>query len=291
MRVLIRCFACLLLAVGLKAEKWEAAVDANLSVTQNAYSDSWQGGEAGSVSWNSNFNAMAQKPLHAKVHNKNTLKVGFGQTHTQNSRSRDWLSPVKSTDLADFESVLRFTLGAFVDPFAGGRAETQFFDARDAGHTTVVNPLTITESIGVARVIVKKVKTEWTARAGAGLRQHVDRNVYDTTGSVYTTSVTKDGGLEFVTEFKSPLAGEKISYNTKLVAFQALYNSKSEEILGLPIEDFWKMPDVNWEHFFSAAIAKYLMINLNVQLLYDKEIDKRVRWKQVLSLSLTYKLL
>jgi hypothetical protein len=55
-------------------------------------------------------------------------------------------------------------------------------------------------------------------------------------------------------------------------------------------EDYWKRPDVAWEVTFSAAVSKYIQTTLFFELLYDKEIDKRARFRDVLGLGVAYKL-
>jgi hypothetical protein len=270
-----------------ESTSWTKAVDTNLTLTQNAYSDNWTRGEAGALSWTFNLNALAEKQVHLKVHNKNTLKLSFGQTHNQSRETKDWAKPVKSTDLIDLESVFRFTLGAFVDPFASGRAETQFYDAGDPAKSRFVNPFTFTESFGIARVLIKQAKREWTTRLGLGLRQHMDRDVL--VGTERETQTSNDGGLLSVTDFKTPLAQERIAFTSKLSLYKALFYSESDALEGLPNEDDWKSPDVNWENTFTAGITHYLMVNLYVQLLYDKEVDLGARFKQTLALGLTYK--
>jgi hypothetical protein len=282
----------IVLASSLSAEPWGLSVDASLMLTETAYSDSWVGGEAGSISWALNSNSLAERQLSPVVHTKNTLKLAFGQTHSQDEESKDWAKPVKSTDLIDLESVLRLTLGGFVDPFLAARAESQFLDASEVEHKKYVNPLKLTESAGVARVLIGLEELEWTARLGAGLRQHVNRDVLvDSASFTRETQTANDGGLEFVTDFKSILADERITYTSKLSIFQALFYSESDELEGLPNEDYWKSPDINWENIFTANITNYLMVNLYSQILYDREIDRRGRIKQTLSLGLTYKLI
>ena len=45
------------------------------------------------------------------------------------------------------------------------------------------------------------------------------------------------------------------------------------------------------DNVFTASLAKYLMVNLYVQVLYDKQIHKSARFQQTLALGLTYKLI
>lgn len=270
---------------------WEVAVDASLMLTQNSYSSNWIGEEVGSISWTFNSNSIAEKQLHAKVHNKSILKLSYGQTYNQDRETRSWSPPSKSTDLIDFESIFRLTLGGFVDPFAAGRIETQFLDARDPTKDRYINPVRFSESFGVAKVLFKEETREWTTRLGGGIRQHLDRGVFNPSTDTREIQTGTDGGIEFVSDFKITLTEEGTAFGSKLTIFQALFYSESEKLKGLPNENYWKSPDINWENTFIASITKYLMVNLYMELLYDKEIDLGARFKETLSLGLTYKLL
>ncbi len=274
------------------AAEWELALDANAMFALNNYSDNWAGGDAGGMNWTANINGMAQKQLAEWLNSKSTLKLAFGQNHTQSAATGDWFVPTKATDLIDLESILRFTLGAFVDPYASGRLESNFYDIRIPSNKRYFNPIKLTESAGVARVLLKEEKREWSARLGMGIRQNIDRDVLVLTPDPLAekeTQSTNDGGVEFVSELRTPLAGDRISYNTKFTAFKALFYSESKDLEGLPNEDYWKAPDIVWDHSFAANITEYLMVNLYIQMLYDKEIDLKGRHKETLSLGLTYK--
>ncbi len=292
MRLLLTVISALLLcAAGAQTEPWKLEADVNLTLNQNAYSDNWVGGEAGSISWAFNSNWLAERQLNPNIHSKSTLKLLFGQTHAQDVETKDWAKPVKSTDLIDLESVMRFTHGWIVDPYAGVRIETQFLDQSDPELARYVNPVKFTESIGIAKVIIKEEKREWNARLGAGVRQYLNRDALNVATDERETLTSNDGGLVFDSEFKTPLASDKITLQSKLTVFQALIYSEKDDLAGLPNGDYWKVPDVNWENIFKAGITKHLMVNLYVQLLYDKEIDPAGRFKQTLALGLTYKLL
>jgi len=285
----------LIITSTLSASPWTLSVDANLTLTQNAYSNNWAGGEAGLLAWALNSNSLAEKQLSPKLNNKNTLKLAFGQIYNQDQNTKEWLDPVKSTDLIDFESVLRFTLGGFVDPFASARLETQFLDVSDTSKNRIFNPINLTEAIGVAKVLVKAEKRELTSRLGFGLKQIINREVLVDTHYFRegrrVTQTSNYGGITFVTDFNTPLAQEKITYTGKLSIFEAVYYSEADELKGLPNENYWQYPDVNWENIFTASITKYLMVNLYLQMLYDKEIDDAVRLKETMGLGLTFKLI
>ncbi|MEO0114552.1 MAG: DUF3078 domain-containing protein [candidate division WOR-3 bacterium] len=272
----------------LFAAPWNLSVDANLTLNQNAYSNNWVGGELGTLAWAFTTNSVAEKQIHPKISNKNTLKLAYGQTYMQEKDTKKWLDPIKSTDLIDFESVLRFTLGGFVDPFIAGRIETQFYDNRDPSLSRFINPLKLTEALGIARIFIKQEKRELSSRLGFGLKQLIDRDVL--VGTNRETQTSNYGGLDFVTDFKTPLAKERITYISKLNVFQAVFYSESNRLPD-SLKNNWKYPDINWENIFTASITKYLMVNLYTQLLYDKEITTSVRIKEGLALGLTFKLI
>ncbi len=294
---------CIMVGSSLCAEPWSTTVDANLTLTQTAYSDNWIGGEAGVLSWTSSADLLAERQLHTRVHNKNTLRLAFGQTYSQDKETKEWSDPLKSTDLIDFETVFRFTFGAFVDPFTAGRIETRFYEEGDADNPRdngrVFNPADFKESVGVAKVLVKEEKRELIARLGAALRQHLDRNVWPDADTVSEmpivpepeTDITTDGGVEFVTDFTTPLAQEQMVFTSRLTLYKALFFSESDELIGQPHEDYWQYPDVDWENTLTANITDYVMVNLYFQLLYDREIDPGTRFKQTLSLGLSFKIL
>jgi hypothetical protein len=274
---------CFITPWSLQAESWKLSADANLTLSQTSYSNNWAGGETGAITWVSNLNSIAEKQIFSKVYNKNTLKLAFGQTHKQDQDSNHWEHPEISTDLIDFESTYRFTIASPVEPIIAFRALSQFVDYSIPEQKKYVNPATLTETAGIARVFIKEEKRELITRLGGGVRQNINRH--------REKEVEHDAGLELVTDFKTPLANDRISYTSKLSIFQSLYYSEANKLKGQPGADDWKAPDINWENIFTADITKYLMVNLYTQLLYDKQIDKAGRLKQTLSLGLTFKLL
>jgi hypothetical protein len=282
--------AVLMAAISLSAEPWSKSLDLNFTMTQNSYSDSWTGGEAGSISWVSNANGTFQKQMSQKFNFKNTTKLSFGQTHIQDKDTKQWAKPIKSTDLIDIENVGKFTMGWLVDPYASLRFETEFYDGSVSSIKRYFSPAKITESAGLARTITKTPANEVNTRLGFALRQIITSVVKGDTLLKQTESKsTNDGGIESVTDAKFTLT-KTLSLVSKLSLYKALFYSKSKDLKGTPQANYWKMVDVNWENQFSAAVAKYVTVSLYAQLLYDKEISKRGRFKETLALGLTYKM-
>jgi hypothetical protein len=275
-----------LVAALAAAEPWNLAVDANLTLNQNAYSN-WEGGATGLLAYALTSNSLAEKQLNQKMNSRNTLKLAFGQTSSQNSTGA-WGDLVKSTDEINFESVLRLTLGFIVDPFASAQLQSQFWNKSDTTLAGYFNPIELNEALGVARQIVKRQKTELVSRLGFGLRQRFYRQVLQL-DSTFKDASSNYGGVTFATDFTTPLAQEKITYTSKLTLFQALFFSEASALAERPNADYWKALDVGWENVFVANVTKVLMVNLAAQVLYDKEINTKMQLKETLALGLTYK--
>jgi hypothetical protein len=285
--------ALILLAIGIipgvYAAGWEKSLDLGLTVTQSSYSDSWVGGEAGNVSWTANANGIFQKQLAPVFNLKNTVKLAFGQTHSQDKDTKKWAKPTKSTDKIDIESLGLFNIQSFLTPYLAVRLESQFLDASVTAHKRYVNPMLITESAGLARQLLKKDKDEILTRLGFAFKENINRVLQPPDSSTTKAETATDGGIESVTDIKLVLS-DKMGYLGKLTLFKALFYSKKDDLKGLPEQDYWKAIDVNWENSVAASISKYVQVIFYVQWLYDKQISKVGRLKQTLSLGLTYKL-
>ncbi|MEW5795236.1 MAG: DUF3078 domain-containing protein [Candidatus Zixiibacteriota bacterium] len=280
------------LAQSDSAAGWKTSLVTDLTVTQTSYSDSWVGGEAGSVNWVWNLDGTAERQLSTKVNLKSTLRLKFGQTLTQDADTKDWAKPRKSTDLIDWENVFRFTLGKVVDPYAAVRLESQFFDGSVAAKKLYLSPLKLTESFGVARQFYKKENETFTSRIGLAARQIFKTTIIDLATLETDDSTITDGGVESVTDATLKLA-QNIQYVGKLSIFKALFSSESdrEHVLGArDVGVHWSTPDVNWENTFTASVTTIVSVSLYTQVLYDKDIDKRARFKETLALGFTVRI-
>jgi hypothetical protein len=299
MRISVASIACIILiltALGLAQNAdstgkyaWSKSMDLNFTMTENSYSDSWTGGEAGNVSWVSNANGIFEKQISPIFKFKNTTKLAFGQTHVQDKTTKQWAKPAKSTDLIDIENLGLFTLNTFIDPYAALRLETEFYDGSVSSIRRYFSPAKITESAGGARVLYKADKNELLTRLGFAVRQIITSEVSDTLAKDTKTRTTNDGGIESVTDFKYILS-KNLDFTSKLSLYKALFYSKANEFKGTARANYWKMVDISWENNISASVAKFVTVSLYMQLLYDKEISLKGRFKQTLALGLTYKM-
>ena len=293
MRTSIIMALALLIPAAAQGEGWTKSADLTLNLNQASYNDAWTGGEKGSITWAFVGNMTAEKALSPKFNWRNTLKLNYGQTHTQevdDSGEKYWEAPEKSSDRIFHEALFRMTLGKLVDPYASLTFESQFYDASVEEVIRYLNPMTFSEAVGVGRTLVKEEQVELMSRVGFSVRQHVTKDVVPIEPEETETNTTVDGGLEWVTDYAHTFGEGKLKLVSKMRVFEALFNSESDELEGLENEDDWKTPDIAWENTLSASVASYIQVSLFCELLYDKEIDLRGRFREILGLGVTYKL-
>ncbi|MEW5875430.1 MAG: DUF3078 domain-containing protein [Candidatus Zixiibacteriota bacterium] len=315
----------------LEPGHWYPTIETGATLTQSTFSDNWKGGDKGSVVWTAILNAGLENQIRPSLHWNNTLKLAYGQTHQQKADSegrRFWQRPEKSTDLVDFETIMRLTRGWVVDPFVSGRFESQFQDASDpAGRNLSLNPKKFSESAGLARQFFDTEERSLLSRLGFTLRQ-TSRKLFvnDAPDKSTVSKSTNDGGIESVTEYKAKILTKRVTWSSKLILYKPLYYSGKDNIDGISADDLTALDvdpnvadytlaiDADWENIFTTQITKLLSVNLYLRWLYDKydnsvppqvndsgeltnpgdvqaAIRKAGQFKQTLSLGITYRLL
>lgn len=315
----------------LEIGRWYPSLESGFTLTQSVYSDNWAGGDKGSIVWTFITNAGLESQLKESVNWNNTVKLAFGQTHQQTANEageRSWERPEKSTDLVDFETVLRLTLGRAIDPVISARLETQFQDASDTqGRTLSFNPLKIKGSAGIARQIINEEDRNIITRLGFAYRW-TSRKLFtgEAPGMATLAMSTNDGGIEWVTDCKMKLLQKRVSWTSKLTVFQPVFYSEKDNFddltavdlaahdLDADLADYTMAPDIDWENIFTSQITKLLSVNLYLRWVYDKYDNsvppiladdgtltnpsdlraatrKSVQIKQTLALGLTYRFL
>lgn len=265
---------------------WKATASLGLNLTQGSFSNNWRGGDRGNIAWVLALDAQAIRQLSTKLNWSNSLQLAYGQTAQQvvdpNDPNRKvWDSPDKSTDLILFESVGRFTLGSAVDPFVALRLDSQFLDQSSPLGTLHFNPIKLTETAGIARVLVDTDTTLIVTRIGAGVRQTIAR--YFTGTDLQTDNIsTNDGGLDWTTDATAGILDKRVLYRGKLQVFLPLFFSNSSKLEDfdaaaaaadagwVAVGDYWKSPDINFQNTLITSISKLVNVNLNVQFVYDK---------------------
>lgn len=270
---------------------WKKTLIVDVTTSQAAYSDSWVGGEAGSLNWVSNLSATAEKQFNPWLNYRSILKLSFGQTLTQDDSTKRWSKPKKSTDLIDWDNLGRLTLQSFVDPYLAFRLESQFAYKLSDAKTVYFSPVKLTESFGIARKFYSGGKADVViSRFGFAFRQLLSKEL-----AVGSTTETKsisnnDGGIESVTDVQLTL-NERLIYVSKIGVFKAVFFSDKDKFAGTPQADDWKAIDVNWENSVTAQLSKVITTKLYMQLLYDKQISKRGRFKETVAIGFMFKLI
>jgi len=268
--------------------KWYPTLETGLSLTQSAYSDNWNGGDTGSLSWAAFINSTAEQQTSTKFNWWNSLKLAYGQTHLQSRQENgdlSWDSPDKSTDLIDLESIGRFTLGGWLDPYVALRGESQFQDLSDPlGRDVLFNPVKLRESAGIAHPWHKEGEHAVISRLGIASRQNFrQRFIEELNPSNEQTEwdVTHDAGLEFVTDARLDILQDKVKWTSRFGVYQPfVYSEKShlEDLasgqlaavgLDSDLADFTTTVDMEWENMFTTKITKIISVGLYLRWIYD----------------------
>lgn len=266
---------CPLLAQEAEEQKsehgWQKELVGNLNLTQTQFDNWTQGGEDASA-WQLNINGKAVDDKE-KYKWDNSGKVSYGRTKIASLESR------KSVDEVKLESVFTYLLGVYVNPYVAVSGETQFTkgykyteDSKTAV-STFLDPGYFSQSAGVGYEPAKEFKT----RLGFAIHETITSDFpvpYADDPDTEDIEKTKvEPGLESVTDFSKSLIGN-ILLTSKLELF---YN----------FGDFDET-DVKWDNIFSAKISKYIDVNFNVKLLYDRDSSEKRQIKQALAVGLTY---
>jgi len=270
----------------LEIGKWYPTLEAGMNLTQSSYSTNWSGGDKGSIVWTAISNGTLENQLSEKVNWYNTLKLAFGHTHQQNfgqKGTRVWEKPEKSTDLIDLESIARFTLGGFVDPFASGRFESQFLDGSDPDRSLTLNPMKFKETAGIAKQFINEEERTLLSRLGFSFRQSSRKMFTNPEPDETTMSETSnDGGIEFITDYKTKVFEDRVSWTSKLSFYQPVFFSGKSDLEGVSadsltahgidtdVADFTTTLEVDWENILTTQITKFISVNLYTRWIYDK---------------------
>ena len=89
-------------------------------------------------------------------------------------------------------------------------------------------------------------------------------------------------------DIKTSNPAKWLSYLGSLRIYEAIVSSRSDAFKGTKFKDDWRYPHVKLENTLTLSLAKYLMLNLSADMLYDKELSSHLRIKEALSIGLTY---
>ncbi len=253
---------------------WQKEMVGGLNLTQTSF-DNWAQGGENSLAWQFFLNFKFVNDQE-KTNWSNSGKFGYGSTKTGDEDYR------KSIDEIKLESVLTYKLNVHVNPYAAANFETQF----SGGYNYDTDPKTqisafmdpgyFRESVGLGYKPNKIV----TVRMGAAMKQTIT--------SDYPVPYADDPDTEEIEKTKNEFGAELVTDVNWKISENSLFTSKLE--LFSTFEAF-NETDVNWDNVLTTKISKYLSVNLNFKLFYDRDISHRRQIYQSAALGLTYSFL
>ncbi|MBI5215152.1 MAG: DUF3078 domain-containing protein [Ignavibacteriae bacterium] len=256
----------------VQTTKWKHSLVSGLNLTQVALTDWAQGGE-NALAWTIVIDGKSSREGDEIVW-ANTYKLAFGQTRLGSQGIR------KTEDKIDFESIVTYKLGTFINPYGATTVKSQFapgYIYDNMGSDSLVSqffdPGYLTQSFGVGYQPITELKT----RFGVALREIITSNYNQYSDDPTTTTEIEktriEGGLELVTDISWQLE-ENLLFTSKIEFFSPL-KSFDETVLRA-------------DNSITAKVSKYISANLNLQLLNDKKVSPRTQFKETIALGLSY---
>lgn len=250
---------------------WQKSLVGGLNLTQTSF-DNWAAGGENAFSWQLNFNYKFEKDVEG-YNWVNTGKFAYGNTKTGDA------DMVKSADEIKVESVFTYKLGSSVNPYAAVTGETQFTEGYDysvspaLAISAFMDPAYLRESLGAGM----KVNEMITTRIGASLKQTI-------TSDFPAYSDDPDTPLEMET-LRSELGAESVTDINWPITETSLYTGKLEMFSNFGGLD---EIDVNFDNILTVKVSEYINMNMNVKILYDKDISAKRQIKQTMAIGLNY---
>lgn len=251
---------------------WQKEMIGGLNLTQTNLSN-WAQGGVNSFAWqlNMNFKFVNDQKKSNWAHSG---KLTYGAIKIKDQEFR------KSIDEIKLESVFTYKVGTHINPFLAVTGETQFspgYNYATEPKTQIsdfMDPAYFRESVGIGFVPDKIIKT----RLGLALKQTITRN-YPVPYADNPETVDK------IEKFKNEAGLESVTDISLNVAKNALFTSKIELFYAFGTFD---ETDVNWDNTLLFKLSKYVNVNFNFKLFYDKDISSKRQIKQSIALGLTY---
>jgi len=253
------------------AGSWEKSMQGGLNMTQTGF-DNWIAGGESAFAWQLNLNYRFVRDVE-KTTWSNTGKFAYGATQTGDA------DPRKSADEIKLESVLTYKLGTAINPYVALTGETQFASGYNYGPDQAVqisafmDPGYFRESFGVGYAVKEGI----TTRLGLSFKQTVT--------SDYPVPYADDPATVAVEATKSEIGAESVSDFSFPVSETSLFTSKLELFSTFKALD---ETDVNWDNTLQVKVSEYISVNINVNLIYDKDLSAKRQIKQTMALGLSY---
>jgi hypothetical protein len=251
---------------------WKNGFLGGFKLTQAGFSN-WAAGGENALAWQ--LTSTGRFLYDQEAYDwSNWFKLGYGMTKTGDEESR------KSVDEIKLESMLDAKLNGPLGAYGAFNWETQFakgYTYTDTSRTAVsdfMNPGYFTESIGMRYTYQEMVAT----RIGFTAKQTVAHNYpafSDDPDTPEIENVRAEYGAEWVTDFNYEIS-KTLVYLTRVNLFS---NMKGLD-----------ETDVKWDNTFAAAVAPFVDVTFDFNLVYDRDISTAVQIKEALAIGLIFKL-
>ena len=262
---------------GALPENWTADVVAGVKYTRMQFSN-WQEDGTSMYTWLVTYYADVQGKWSV-ANWRNLIDLQLGQTWT------DGLGKRKSVDKIFWESTLDFNMTEMLKPYLGARYETQFMkgynysedeETGDEIKTAVscfMDPAYLTQMAGIA-FIPNENFSQRVAFANRMTISHGYGYADDPDTEDEIEEVKDEPGMETITEFKYALS-DIVSFKTRLWTFT---NFKGKDEI-----------DAKWENLLAVIIAPLIELQVGYDMVYDKDQDVDVQYKNMVLFGITWR--
>lgn len=252
---------------------WNNEIISNLNLTQASFKD-WQEGGENSLAWQISLSGdfVKEEAAYSWV-NSSKFVLGFAKISGRSAR--------KSADEIRLESVYTRKLSKYLNPVASVTAKTQvaagyMYDDQDnrTRISAFIDPGHFTQNLGVGY------------SASADTKTRLSLSLKETVANTFAARFTDDAetadeiektrievGLSSVSNTKYNLH-ENIIFKSRLELFSAF--------------DGFDRIDYLWENDLVLKVTKYINVNIDVDILYDKDIFDKRQARQSMAVGLTY---
>ncbi|NQV50714.1 MAG: DUF3078 domain-containing protein [Candidatus Marinimicrobia bacterium] len=250
---------------------WENSIVGSVNMTQTGF-DNWAAGGENAFAWQVNVNFKFVQLLE-KTTWSNSGKIVYGATKIGNADLQ------KSVDEIKMESVLIYKGGSSINPFIAFTGETQLAAGYNYGTdpalpiSAFMDPGYFRESLGAGM----ELRKDLTTRLGLSFKQTVTTDYpvpyADDIETLEIETLRSEIGIESVTDMLINIS-ETSNYVSKLELFSAFRTL--DEI------------DVGWDNTLTVKVSEYINMNVNLKLVYDKDVSPKRQLKQSMALGLNY---
>jgi hypothetical protein len=251
---------------------WKNGFLGGFKLTQAGFSN-WAAGGENSLAWQLTSTGRFLYDQEAYSWS-NWFKLGYGLTKTGDQERR------KSVDEIKLESMLTVKLDGTLGAYGAFNWETQFargYAYTDTSRTAVsdfMDPGYFTESAGMMYAYQEMV----TTRIGFAAKQTITNDFPEFSDNPDTPeieNVRAEYGTEWVTSFNYEIS-KTLVYLTRVNFFS---NMKGLDEV-----------DVKWDNTFAAAVAPFVDVTFDFNLVYDRDITTAVQIREALAIGLIFKL-